>query len=156
MPIYTIAEYRVKASGADKVKAAIEEFVPYVRDNEPGTRLYEAWQHEEDQSRFVHFFIFEDEAAHDAHSKSAAVKRFEAAYRPELIGGDVNFRTIAASPQTSKTARARSCAHITMRQSSATLTHADAFSPMVFCFADCSARIALRMTTSPTSNSSCK
>lgn len=91
MPIYTIAEYRVKAAGADKVKAAIEEFVPYVSDNERGTRLYEAWQHEEDPSRFVHFFIFEDEAAHEAHSKSAAVKRFEAAYRPELIGGDVRF-----------------------------------------------------------------
>lgn len=91
MPIYTIAEYRVKASGADKVKAAIEEFVPYVRDNEPGTRLYEAWQNEEDPTRFVHFFIFEDEAAHEAHSKSAAVKRFEAAYRPELVGGDVTF-----------------------------------------------------------------
>ena len=79
MPIYTIAEYRVNASGADKVKAAIEEFVPYVRDNEPGTRLYEAWQHEEDPSRFVHFFIFENETAHEAHSKSAAVQRFEAA-----------------------------------------------------------------------------
>ena len=91
MPIYTIAEYRVKPSGADKVKAAIEEFVPHVRDNEPGTRLYEAWQHEEDPSRFVHFFIFEGEAAHEAHSKSAAVKRFEAAYRPELVGGDVMF-----------------------------------------------------------------
>ena len=91
MPIYTIAEYRVKAAGADKVKAAIEESVPYVRDNERGTRLYEAWQHEEDPSRFVHFFIFEDEAALEAHSKSAAVKRYEAAYRPELIGGDVKF-----------------------------------------------------------------
>ena len=91
MPIYTIANYRVKASGADKVKSAIEEFVPYVRDNEPGTRLYEAWQQDEDPSRFVHFFIFEDEAAHEAHSKSAAVKRFEAAYRPELVGGDVTF-----------------------------------------------------------------
>src|SRR5215472_16440308 len=41
MPVYTIAEYRVRVSGADKVKAAIEEFVPYVRDNELGTRLYE-------------------------------------------------------------------------------------------------------------------
>jgi hypothetical protein len=27
MPIYTIAEYRVKASGVDKVRRAIEEFV---------------------------------------------------------------------------------------------------------------------------------
>jgi quinol monooxygenase YgiN len=39
----------------------------------------------------VHFFIFEDEAAHGAHAGSEAVKRFEAAYRPELSEGDVVF-----------------------------------------------------------------
>src|SRR5205807_4282423 len=91
MPIYTIAEYRVRKSGIDKVKRAIQEFVPYVQANEPGTRMYLAWQQKEDTTRFVHFFIFEDEAAHTAHSKSDAVKRFEAAYRPELAGVEVNF-----------------------------------------------------------------
>jgi hypothetical protein len=39
----------------------------------------------------VHFFIFENEAALETHSQSAAVKRFEAVYRPELDGGDVVF-----------------------------------------------------------------
>jgi quinol monooxygenase YgiN len=91
MPIYTIAQYRVRPSGVAKVKRAIEEFVPYVQSSEPGTRLYEAWQQEDDPTRFVHFFIFEDEAAHTAHANSEAVKRFEAAYRPELDGGDVIF-----------------------------------------------------------------
>jgi quinol monooxygenase YgiN len=90
MPIYTIANYQLKASGVDKVKSAIEGFVPYVRDNEPGTRLYEAWQQADDPTRLVHFFIFEDEASHLVHGKSAAVKRFEAAYRPQLLG-DVTF-----------------------------------------------------------------
>jgi len=70
---------------------AIAEFVPYVRANEPGTKLYQAWQQKDDPKRFVHFFIFEDEAAHAAHAGSAAVKRFEAAYRPELSEGDVVF-----------------------------------------------------------------
>jgi len=91
MPIYTIAEYRVRPSGVDTVKRAIQEFVTYVRANEPGTKMYVAWQQQEDPARFVHFFIFENEAAHHAHSQSAAVKRFEAAYRPELVGGDVVF-----------------------------------------------------------------
>jgi hypothetical protein len=36
-------------------------------------------------------FIFEDAAAHNIHSKSAAVKQFESIYRPELVGGDVVF-----------------------------------------------------------------
>ena len=91
MPIQTIARYRVRLSGVDKVKRAIAEFVPYVRANEPGTKLYLAWQEKDDPTRFVHFFIFDDEAAHAAHASSAAVKRFEAAYRPELSEGDVVF-----------------------------------------------------------------
>lgn len=91
MPIYTIAEYRVRKSGVTKVKRAIEEFVPYIKANEPGTRMYLAWQQKEDPARFVHFFIFENEAAHAAHAQSDAVKRFEAAYRPELEGGEVIF-----------------------------------------------------------------
>lgn len=91
MPIYTIAEYRVRPEGIEKVKRAIEEFVPYVKAKEPGTRLYAAWQCQKEPTRFVHFFIFENEAAHKAHSQSQAVKRFEAAYRPELAGGEVVF-----------------------------------------------------------------
>jgi quinol monooxygenase YgiN len=89
--IYQIAEYQVNARAVDKVKQAVEEFVRYVRSNEPGTRWYVAWQQKDDPTRFVHFFIFEDAAAQDAHSKSAAVKRFEAVYSPELVGGDVIF-----------------------------------------------------------------
>lgn len=91
MPIQTIARYRVKPSGIDKVKRAIAEFVPYVKANEPDTKLYLAWQSQDDPTQFVHFFIFEDEAAHAAHASSVAVKKFEAAYRPELAEGDVVF-----------------------------------------------------------------
>ena len=91
MPIHTIAHYRVRLSGVDKVKQAIAEFVPHVRANEPGTRLYLAWQQKDELTRFVHFFMFEDVAAHEAHGNSAAVKKFEAAYSPELVGGDVVF-----------------------------------------------------------------
>jgi len=58
MAIYTIAQYRVRPSGVEKVKRAIEEFVPYVQANEPGTRMYLAWQQKDDPTRFVHFFIF--------------------------------------------------------------------------------------------------
>jgi predicted ester cyclase/quinol monooxygenase YgiN len=85
--IYTIAQYKVRPSGIETVKRAIQEFVPYVTAHEPGTRMYLAWQQQDDPARFVHFFIFENEAAHEAHSRSEAVKRFEAAYGPELDGG---------------------------------------------------------------------
>ena len=107
MPIYTIAEYTVRSSGVAKVKKAIEEFVRYVQENEPGTRVYAAWHKQDDPTRFVHFFIFEDKRAHEAHAGSEAVKRFEAAYRPELVGGGVVFTDyeMVASKGTKKTTK---------------------------------------------------
>jgi quinol monooxygenase YgiN len=51
MPVYTIAQYRVKKSGVEKVKRAIEEFLPYVRARESGTHVYAAWQQEDDPTR---------------------------------------------------------------------------------------------------------
>jgi quinol monooxygenase YgiN len=91
MAIYQTAHYQVNARAVDKVKRAIEEFVRYIKANEPGTRLYVAWQQKDDPTRFVHFFIFADEAAHTIHGESEAVKRFESIYAPELVGGDVVF-----------------------------------------------------------------
>ena len=102
MPIYTIAEYRVKPTGIETVKRAIAAFLPHIRAHEPGTRVYAAWQDQSDPSRFVHIFIFEDEAAHRAHATSEAVRRFEAAYGPELDGGPVkfvDFNNIASKPE---------------------------------------------------------
>ena len=91
MPIHTIAEYRIRPTGVDKVRRAIEAFLPHIRAHEPGTRVYRAWQCEKDPTRFLHIFIFEDEAALAAHSSSAAVRAFEAAYGPELEDGPVVF-----------------------------------------------------------------
>ena len=75
----------------DKVKSAITEFVDYVAANEPGSRVYAAWQQKDDPTRIVHLFEFADESAHEAHGSSAAVRGFEAAYGPELPGGPVVF-----------------------------------------------------------------
>jgi quinol monooxygenase YgiN len=95
MPIYQTAHYQVKESAVGKVKQAIEEFVAYVAKHEPGSRMYAAWQSEEDPTRFVHLFIFADEAAHEAHGNSEAVRRFESVYGPELVGGPVVFTDYA-------------------------------------------------------------
>jgi quinol monooxygenase YgiN len=91
MTIFQTGAYQVKLSAIGKVKAAIGEFVRYVQASEPGTQMYLAWQHKDDPTRFIHLFIFADEAAHERHSKSDAVKRFEAAYSPELVTGSVVF-----------------------------------------------------------------
>jgi quinol monooxygenase YgiN len=91
MPIYQTAEYQVKHEAVDRVKAAIIEFVDYVRQNEPSTWFYAAWQVKGDPSKFVHLFTFEDEKAHERHGQSEAVNQFESVYQPELVGGQVVF-----------------------------------------------------------------
>ena len=91
MPIYLTAHYQVNAGAVDKVKAAIAEFVRYVTEHEPGTRIYTAWQQEGDPTKFVHLFEFADEQAHQAHGTSAAVRKFEQVYQPELAAGPVVF-----------------------------------------------------------------
>jgi quinol monooxygenase YgiN len=91
VPIYQTAHYQVNPGAVDKVKAAIVEFVEYVTKREPGTRVYTAWQQESDPTKFVHLFEFADEEAHKAHGASAAVRRFEEVYQPELAAGPVVF-----------------------------------------------------------------
>jgi quinol monooxygenase YgiN len=91
MPIYQTSGYRVKASGVEKVKAAIIDFVAYVQANEPGTKMYLAWQQTDDPTHFLHLFIFEDEVAQVRHGQSEAVKHFEAIYSPELVVDEVEF-----------------------------------------------------------------
>jgi quinol monooxygenase YgiN len=91
VPIYQTAHYQVNPGAVARVKAAIAEFVEYVTDNEPGTTRYTAWQQEDDPTKFVHLFEFADDSAHEAHGKSAAVRKFEDVYRPELADCPVVF-----------------------------------------------------------------
>ena len=91
MAIYQTGAYRVKPAAVDKVKQAIQEFVAYVKANEPGTEMYLAWQQEDDPTRFLHLFRFADAAAAARHGESDAVRQFESIYSPELVGGDVVF-----------------------------------------------------------------
>jgi quinol monooxygenase YgiN len=91
MPIYQTGGYQVKPSAVNRVKEAIRQFVAYVKANEPSTQMYLAWQEKNDPTRFLHLFIFADEAAQARHGQSEAVKRFESVYSPELVGGEVVF-----------------------------------------------------------------
>ena len=103
MPIFQTAHYQVNSDAVGKVKDAIEDFVGYVGEHEPGTRMYAAWQQVDDPTRFVHLFIFEDEAAHATHGASKAVRRFEAVYKPELVDGPVvftDYSLVAANTET--------------------------------------------------------
>ena len=98
-PIRQLARYEVRPESLPKCLAAIQEFVAYVRANEPGTLRYEVWQEPDHPTRFVHIFVFRDLAADRAHSESAQVKQFASILYPECLAPVefVDYRQIAAN-----------------------------------------------------------
>lgn len=83
--IHQLARYQVRPEALERCLAAIREFVAYVRESEPGTLRYDVWQEQSDPTRFVHAFIFRDEAADRAHSESSEVKKFASILYPECL-----------------------------------------------------------------------
>jgi quinol monooxygenase YgiN len=85
MPIYMTARFEVQEEALEICKQTIQEFVDYVRANEPDTILYTSLQEKENSTRFLHYFIFRDERAREIHSNSDAVDRFTSVLYPNLI-----------------------------------------------------------------------
>lgn len=111
MAIYQTGGYQVKPAAVEKVREAIKVFVRHVQENEPGTKMYLAWQGKNDPTRFLHLFIFEDGEAQARHGESEAVKRFEDVYSPELVGGDVvftDYEMVAGKPTEEQWVKGRS------------------------------------------------
>jgi quinol monooxygenase YgiN len=83
--IHELARYEVHAHALGDVIAAIHEFVAYVRANEAGALRYEVWQERDHPTRFVHLFVWRDEAANRLHGESAAVKKFAGILYPKCV-----------------------------------------------------------------------
>jgi quinol monooxygenase YgiN len=98
MSLYGTARFSVKPEALDRCRSAIEEFVTYVRGNEPGTKLYLSLQDAEEPTRFLHWMIFEDEAAENIHTNSAAVDRFTGTLYPETVDGVIFERFSPVGP----------------------------------------------------------
>lgn len=87
MRIYGTARFSVKPESLDWCRSAIEEFVTYVRDHEPGTKLSLSLQEVKQPTRFLHVMIFEDEGAENIHTASQEVDRFTGLLYPETVDG---------------------------------------------------------------------
>lgn len=85
MPIYMTASFEVKNEALEVCQQSIQEFIDYIRANEPDTILYTSLQEKENFTRFLHYFIFRDEKAREIHSNSDAVNRFTGVLYPNLV-----------------------------------------------------------------------
>ena len=85
MSIYMTAHFEVKKEALEICKQTIQEFVDYVRANEPDTILYTSLQEKENPTRFLHYFVFRDAKARETHSNSDAVNRFTSVLYPNLV-----------------------------------------------------------------------
>lgn len=83
--IHALARYEVRPEALDVCLTAIHEFVAYVRANEAGALRYEVWQERGHPMRFVHIFVWRDEAANRLHGESAAVKKFAGILYPNCL-----------------------------------------------------------------------
>src|SRR5690349_23567463 len=83
--IHELASYEIRPSALDVCLAAIHEFVAYGRANEAGALRYEVWQNAEHPARFVHIFVWRDEAANRIHGESEAVKKFAGILYPNCL-----------------------------------------------------------------------
>jgi quinol monooxygenase YgiN len=85
MASFMTAEWQCHPGSETKVKEALQVFVTAIQQNEPGTKIYTALQKAEDNTHFMTYFIFENEAARDFHRSTEWVKQFTDVIYPESV-----------------------------------------------------------------------
>lgn len=81
------ATYEAKPGKLKDVTTSIREFVSYVKENEPGTVFYRAWQDPKNPVRFVHVMAFKNVAAEKRHQNSPGCRKFVDALYPNTVNG---------------------------------------------------------------------
>jgi quinol monooxygenase YgiN len=67
LKIHVMIPFQVEEEKLDEAKKIITELISNIRENEPGTLVYESLQLSKDPTSFIHFMIFADDDAHMHH-----------------------------------------------------------------------------------------
>ncbi len=99
MPVYLTARFAVRPDAREICERAIREFVDYIQATEPETRLYTSLRQADDETSYLHYFVFEDEAARQRHANSEGVRRFTDVLYPECVAPVefTEFRLVAST-----------------------------------------------------------
>lgn len=92
------ARFQIKPEALTTCAYAINDFIDYIKANEPDTVQYTSVNDFDDPYAFLHFFVFKDEQAEERHRNSPGTRAFVDSLYPNLIG-DVEFsrwREVAA------------------------------------------------------------
>ncbi len=68
--------FQVQEDKVEEAKQVISELISNIRENEPGTLLYNSLQLKKDPTSFIHFMIFADNDAHMKHRSEEYVLKF--------------------------------------------------------------------------------
>ncbi len=85
MPVYMTARYQVPKTSVESCKQAISTLVDPIKREKPRTKLYLALQEIQNPMQFVHFMLFENEAAMAIHRNSHAAESFVNFLYPKTI-----------------------------------------------------------------------
>ncbi|MBD3252761.1 hypothetical protein GF386_03460 [Candidatus Pacearchaeota archaeon] len=92
---HKIVTYTAKPDKIEEVKKLVNQFVEYVKENEPETLVYECYQDKKDSSSFIQFMTFLSEEAEERHKNSGQCRRFVELLYGNLVEepefGDVNL-----------------------------------------------------------------
>jgi len=68
--VAAMVPFKVRPEAVADALAAIDEFISAIEANETGTMVYRSYRTGPDAADFIHYMLFKDEAAHQAHRDS--------------------------------------------------------------------------------------
>ena len=94
-----VVDFEVKEGTADQVLALVSENARNSVEKEPGCLQFDVMQAQDNPNRIMLFEVYADEAAFQAHGKSAHIQEFLAKARPMFVKTTMTKLTRKAHPK---------------------------------------------------------